>query len=606
MPQPKSFRYSLNQKIRLIAKWFLRSVTIKSTERLFEIHKEKIDKILLVRGNFRMGDSILATPAISVFRKNFSNARIDFVGSRVSETLFRNLPIDHHFSITRRYPQSAWDYFVLMKQLRSVGYDVAVDVSCSQSAMGSFVVGFSGARFRVGLRGEWDRWFNVRLPRPPEKNKYRILPAFLKALGLESVETLPSLVLTAAEKEKGKKKIRELVRWDRAPVVGVFVGGRRTWAKRWPIENFCQLITALHWEGINVVTFFGPEENSLIGFFRDALEPTIPLVFEPSSRDFAAMVSNCDLFVSCDSGPMHLACALGIRTVAIFQHPNSDHWGPPPTLGRIVYQPGGCSVEEVLETCLQELEHNLTPAPESYGEALSSYSRVRHVPHVTRATRRLEWSIFTQRLLFLGRCAQGFFFLALIVYMWFFPFSGIFEDGTWTEAFTDTVGIGSLIAGGLLRFWAASHIGPWTGPQRLKAPTFIMRGPYAYVRHPIYVGNFMIGLGLTFLLEAFALVLLLLALAAFQLIILIPAEETFLKEKLGEGYDLYCDLVPAYIPKIVPDLRSFFLGENFPLKELGALWGLIAGACLIEWLESPLHRSSIVHLFHWLGSEISG
>lgn len=581
------------------------SLTTKSKETQLDLHKEQIKKILLIRANFRMGDLILATPGIFAFRKAFPSARIDFVGAPMSKKLFQNLPIDHHYSISRRYPQSAWDYLILIKQLRSVGYDLAVELSCSQSAMGSFIAGFSRARFRAGLQGEWDQWFNVRIPRPPEKNKYRILPAFLKVLGLDTVETLPSLFLSSAEQEEGRIKIDALASWPAGPTVGVFIGGRKTWGKSWPIKNFCELITALHWRGANVVTFVGPEEKNVIGFFMDALEPRLPVAFEPSPRDFAAMVSNCDLFVTCDSGPMHLACALGTRTVAIFQNSNFDHWGPPPTLGRIVYQPGGCSVEDVLGVCLAELAHNLAPASDFCGEALVRFSDLVPVPHVTKAVRRLELSLFTQRLLFFSRCTQALFFLALIVYAWFFPPSGIFEDGTWSEAFTDTVGIGSLIGGGFLRIWAASHIGAWTGPQRLKAPTLIMRGPYAYVRHPMYIGNFMIGLGITVLLEAFFVVPLLLALAVLHFIVVIPTEESFLKEKLGEGYELYCYLVPQCIPKIKPDLQTFSLGRNLPLKELGTAGGLIAGAYVLEWLESPLHRRSIVDLFHWLAPRIS-
>ncbi len=364
MSRPKNFRYFLNQKIRRIAKWIMRSVTIRSSEKRLDFHKEEVEKILLVRATFRMGASILATPAVSVFRKNFPNARIDFVGSPISGKLFRNLPIDHHFSITRRYPQSSWDYLALIKQLRSVGYDLAVDVSCSQSAMGSFIVGFSGARFRAGLQGEWDRWFNVRIPRPPERNKYRILPAFLRALDLESRETLPSLVLSSAEKEEGKRRIETLVGQGGGPIVGVFVGGRKAWGKRWPIKNFCELIAALHRRGVNVVTFFGPEEKDLIAFFRGALDAGTPWAFEPSPMAFAAMVSNCHLFVTCDSGPMHLACALRTRTVAVFQNSHFDHWGPPQSLGRVVYQPGGCSVQEVLRVCLLELSHILAPVSE--------------------------------------------------------------------------------------------------------------------------------------------------------------------------------------------------------------------------------------------------
>jgi heptosyltransferase III len=258
-------------------------------------------------------------PYIS-FGKLFLMARIDFVGAPVSAKLFRNLPIDHYFSVTRRHPGSAWDYPLLLRQLRSVGYDMAVDLSCSQSAMGSFIAGFSRARFRGGLRGKWDRWCNVRVPRPAERNKYRMLPAFLRALGLEVEEALPSLLFSGAESEQGRKRIEELAGWGGGrPTVGVFVGGRKAWGKRWPIKNFCELITALYWQGVNLVTFFGPEERNMIGFYSDALDSGIAKVFESSPLDFAAMVSNCDLFVTCDSGPMHLACALNTRTVVILK-----------------------------------------------------------------------------------------------------------------------------------------------------------------------------------------------------------------------------------------------------------------------------------------------
>jgi len=108
-------------------------------------------------------DSLLAIPAIFSFRKHFPEARIDFVGAPISAELFKNLPIDNVFTITRRYPGSALDYPLLLRRLRSFGYDLAVDVSCSQSGMGSFLVGFSAARIRVGLKGKWDQWFNFRI-----------------------------------------------------------------------------------------------------------------------------------------------------------------------------------------------------------------------------------------------------------------------------------------------------------------------------------------------------------------------------------------------------------------------------------------------------------
>jgi heptosyltransferase-3 len=300
-----------------------------------------------------MGDSVLATPAITLFRKNFPDAAIDFVGSPMSRSLFKNLPIDRHYEITRRFPDAMWSYFSLLKRLRAERYDLAVEVSGSQSAMGAFIVGFSGARWRAGLAGKRDRWLNIRVPRPPERNKYLTLPPLVAALGLKAEPTLPEIVLSDAEKRDGKRRLAESGRAD-GPVVGIFTGGRVSRAKRWPQENFIKLAAELKARGLSVALFVGPEEKELSGFFSQRLGADIPVFFEPSVRGFAAMVAACALFITCDSGPMHLACAVGARTVAIFQKPDHRHWGPPPERARIVYRDGGASVAEVTQAALEE------------------------------------------------------------------------------------------------------------------------------------------------------------------------------------------------------------------------------------------------------------
>jgi protein-S-isoprenylcysteine O-methyltransferase Ste14 len=382
------------------------------------------------------------------------------------------------------------------------------------------------------------------------------------------------------------------------------VGGRKTWGKRWPVKNFCQLIAALYCRGVNVVTFFGPEEKDWIGFFRDALDPGIPLVFEPSCRAFAAMVSNCDLFVTCDSGPMHLSCGLGVRTVAIFQKHNFDHWGPPPALARIVYQAGGPPVEEVLKGCLAELAHRLAHLPEFCGEGLLNASPLTALPKVAKVTRTLEMSVFTQKLLLLSRYGQALSLLTLIIYTWFFPHSGLFAEGTWLEAFTDTVGIASVVAGGCLRIWAASYLGAWSGQQRLNIPALITRGPYAYIRHPLYIANCIIGFGIIFLLDAFPVIPFFIALAFLQHITVIPAEEALLKEKLGGEFELYRYLVPRYIPTVMPRLQDFSFGMFFSLREVGAVWGVLLVACFFDWMQEPVNRNWFLTSYAWFANKI--
>ena len=354
------FVYSLNNRIRNLAMRTMGSFKGRITEERADLSRERIEKILLVRATFRMGSSILATPAIFGFRSNFPSARIDIVGSPLSGSLLKNLPIDHCFSITRRFPHSSWAYLVLLKQIRSVGYDLAVDVSCSQSAMGSFIVGLSGARFRAGVEGKWDHGYNIRVPKPAEINKYRVLPAFLAALGLRTETGFPRLILSPGEREEGKAKLKSLIESNHGHVVGVFVGGRSRKGKGWPMAKFRQLIDGLDRHGVGVVVFFGPEEKKLMGPFGQTLGKNIPLIFEPSARSFAALVSNCAVFITWDSGPMHMACALGVRTIAIFPKSKPGRWGPPAEIAKTVGH--RASVEDILELALAELSPGVIAA----------------------------------------------------------------------------------------------------------------------------------------------------------------------------------------------------------------------------------------------------
>jgi heptosyltransferase-3 len=179
------------------------------------------------------------------------------------------------------------------------------------------------------------------------------MPALVAALGLRSEPTFPAIVLSDAEKAEGRRRLVQAGVMS-GPIVGIFTGGRVSRLKRWPPENFIDLASALKTGCGNVALFVGPEEQALMPFFAQRLGSGIPVLFEPSVRGFAAMVAACALFVTGDSGPMHLACALRTRTVAIFQKADQRHWGPPPELARIVYRPGGATVEEVIEASLEE------------------------------------------------------------------------------------------------------------------------------------------------------------------------------------------------------------------------------------------------------------
>jgi heptosyltransferase-3 len=314
-------------------------------------------KILLVRANYRIGNAVLTLPALAAFRKHFPEAEIDYVGSSLSRQLFENQPLNHHFEAPRRFPGVLWKYPHLIRQLRSNRYDLAVDVSCSQSGLGSFIVGLSGARIRAGCAGKWDRVFNLRIPKLREGNKYLKLSEFLTALHLEPVDPVGVLQFSDTEKRVAQAKLDDTLGASGGATVGVFVGARKLRGKQWPIENFVELISGLRRSGYRVITFLGPEERDMAGSLKASIGPAVPIIFEPSIRRFAALVSKLNLFVCCDSGPMHLACTVGARVVAIFQERDVDRWAPPASVARIVCGNEFTTAVQVMQTVREELSH---------------------------------------------------------------------------------------------------------------------------------------------------------------------------------------------------------------------------------------------------------
>ncbi len=363
----RPLRYRVDRLIRDLIMRIIRWLAPRAQGVELDPRNSSVKQILLVRANFRMGNALLALPAIAAFQRHFPDATVDFVGSPISQLLFRHQPLNRHYIAPRRFPRVVWEYPRLMHELRARHYDLALDVSCSHSGVGSFIVGFSGARIRGGIAGKWDQLFNLKIAKFAENNKYRKMTELLTAMHLQTIDAVGAVQFSAAEKLEGAKTLESLVGNRNVPRVGVFVGGRKLRGKRWPLENFVEVANGLRRRGVAVVAFFGPEETDVAGLLRASFDPSIPVIFEPSVRKFAAILAHLDLLICCDSGPMHLACAVGVRVLAIFQKNNVLRWAPPPSAARTVADTNGASASMVLQAALEELSLDGTIGVSSAG-----------------------------------------------------------------------------------------------------------------------------------------------------------------------------------------------------------------------------------------------
>ncbi|MBM3265543.1 MAG: isoprenylcysteine carboxylmethyltransferase family protein [candidate division Zixibacteria bacterium] len=124
----------------------------------------------------------------------------------------------------------------------------------------------------------------------------------------------------------------------------------------------------------------------------------------------------------------------------------------------------------------------------------------------------------------------------------------IFADPSLASFF---IGLLVALTGELVRLWAVGYTGPATRTRHVGAPTLITDGPYAYVRNPIYVGNFVLSLGLCVMAWAWMPYMLAIFMVAFgtQYALIVSLEEEHLCERFGETYTRYLAHVPRFFPR---------------------------------------------------------
>lgn len=124
------------------------------------------------------------------------------------------------------------------------------------------------------------------------------------------------------------------------------------------------------------------------------------------------------------------------------------------------------------------------------------------------------------------------------------------------SAFSITVGLPIAIAGELVRCWAVGYSGVTTREDHVTAPELVTAGPYAHVRNPLYVGNFLTALGFAVAYTGKNALPAKLGLIGASLgtmlgvyATIVPHEEAYLRSQFGEAFDRYCEAVPPVLPE---------------------------------------------------------
>ena len=325
--------------------------------------------VLLIRLN-DIGEVVMTLPCLDAVRKALPGARIGMLVSPPSHELLQyDKRIDQIFVFKKKLWRSRptltgfKQLSGLLLDLRRQRFDVSIDFHNNPST--HWLAFASGARWRVSMTSEyWSRrlmsW-NVS----PSSNWDQIhnIERHFHLLSSVGIPTRGAEYNFAADLE-ARSRVREQLRQEAQPgkPIVVMQPGAGLVERCWPVRKFAELAQCLSDEmEAQIVVHCGPGEDHLGERIRQAVSRPIVIARRLLLQELAGLLASCDLMVTNDSGPMHLAAALETPIVAVFGPTNPTRSGPYRTLAEAVSLDMECSpcgiknLECIKRECLTEL-----------------------------------------------------------------------------------------------------------------------------------------------------------------------------------------------------------------------------------------------------------
>ena len=270
-----------------------------------------------------IGNLILFVPALRSLRQGYPEARLTLMTAQpgVEEILSGEGLVDDVLCLEAgpwSFGPSLWRW---IRSARRRRFQLSLTAGTTNAFKASLMTWLMGARERVGedIQGK-GLFYTRKVAFKPGTHETVGALRCVEALGLPVVERQASLRCSSGEQAFARGMLRDLGAEGRI-VVGMHVGsGERQAFKRWPLDRFVRVGRRLMREyGVVVVLTGSSKEQTLVREAAGAMgKGAIPIAGRCSLRQTAAVIQQCDLFVSNDSGPAHIAAAVGTPLIVLF------------------------------------------------------------------------------------------------------------------------------------------------------------------------------------------------------------------------------------------------------------------------------------------------
>ncbi|BBB91598.1 MAG TPA: putative lipopolysaccharide heptosyltransferase III [Methylomusa anaerophila] len=285
-----------------------------------------ITKILIINLAF-IGDVLLSTPVARALREKYPAAQIDMLVIPLTEPIASGNPyVDKVIVYDKRGKhKKIGELWKLIAAVRREKYDLAV---CTNFASrGAILAWAAGIRKRAGYDAQHAGWFltdTAPAKHTALRHEAENYLDVLKPLGISTGDT--SLALTVRSQDA--QSLREKIQRDwRKPLVLICPSGSYD-KKSWLTEGYAALIESIVPLADCYLIGGKAEQAKLDAINARAGNQAVVLAGTLTLGELAALISVAELLITVDTGPMHIACAVGTPVAAFFGPTDPRIWGP--------------------------------------------------------------------------------------------------------------------------------------------------------------------------------------------------------------------------------------------------------------------------------------
>ena len=304
---------------------------------------------ILVRATNWVGDAVMSLPALQALRARYPRAHIAVLARPwVADVYAREAFADEVIPYTA--PRGWRDLrgkLRIARQLRAMRFDAAILLPNAFEA--AALVWMAGIPRRIGYARDGRGWLlTTPVPRPqpgeiPRHERFYYLELLRRAGILTELPASDQIRLGGAA-EARQAGLRRFADLGLTQVTGVSPGAAFGAAKRWLPERFAESVAAL---GHDAALFGSKDERALCEQIAQDLRRRGIRVHnfagETTLSEYIELAAACRVYLTNDSGSMHIASALNVPTVAIFGATDHVGTGPTGSLARVVREPVECS-----------------------------------------------------------------------------------------------------------------------------------------------------------------------------------------------------------------------------------------------------------------------